>query len=742
MSQIASSVNFQQEARVQRKIPVGAVMTLASLGITERGPIGETTLIFDWPDWQRVYGGYNANGNAAIAAELYFLNGGTRLRQSRVVHCTTSSDPTTKTSTAGTKMLTTSALAAIKGSVTGTAIEPFDLASGDTLKAKVDGGGELTATFTGTAAARENTPAEPYALANGNTLTVKIDAEAVAQSIAFLTAEFVNIAAATAEEVAAVINAKIVGAQSTATAGGTKVTITSDTLGTGSHVEVTGGTANAVLLFNVAQVNGTGNVVDIDAVTAAEVKTVFELAVAGTTVSSVAGKVKIETNTSGAGGSIQVTAAATADDEMGLDNAVHAGSDAGTYNTLKVDAKTDGSWSGEITIRIEASTSTDTDEFKLTVLRNGLAVETWDNLSMTDADANYCETVLNNEDTGSNYIVVTDQAAAVNSPDDLPAAGTSAAMSTGGDGLAALADTDFNGGTSANGKVGLRTFDLDSDIDVIISPDRATSSHHNAMVTYCDITREGRLFALLDPPANTIATAMATYIKTTAALFSLTENGAIYWPRIKIDNPDMGVFGADTKITVPPSGMIAGVYSRTDASKIGGVFDQPAGLDKQYLPVASGLELDTDEVRDINKRGLLFELNCNLISQEEGTPIFIDGARNLDITGNWTSIGAARGIIFVQKKLAPALAFLRHRNLSPKVYNRGYMTVDDFLSALEVEGAFERHSVDFGEALNTAAVQAQRRIKARIGIKQWGVGEFVDVLIGPDNDDLESQLVA
>ena len=48
--------------------------------------------------------------------------------------------------------------------------------------------------------------------------------------------------------------------------------------------------------------------------------------------------------------------------------------------------------------------------------------------------------------------------------------------------------------------------------------------------------------------------------------------------------------------------------------------------------------LETDEVKDINKRALLFPLNVNLVSQEEGTKVFFDGARVLDISGYWNSI--------------------------------------------------------------------------------------------------------
>lgn len=91
--------------------------------------------------------------------------------------------------------------------------------------------------------------AGPYVLVDGQTLTVKIDGQLVAQTITFHTADFVDISAATAAEVAAAITARITGATAAVT-NTTKVTITSSSTGASSSVEVTGGTSNAALGFD------------------------------------------------------------------------------------------------------------------------------------------------------------------------------------------------------------------------------------------------------------------------------------------------------------------------------------------------------------------------------------------------------------------------------------------------------------------------------------------------------------
>lgn len=223
-------------------------------------------------------------------------------------------------------------------SVTGTVVGPWDLEPGDTLLVSVDAdvpGSPDTATFTGTAAAREstNTESTPFNLDNGFILNVKIDGGPV-QAITFVTANFANIDTATAEEVAAVINAQLVGGRATASSSGTKVTITSDKRGSGSHVEVTGGTANAAgaLNFATAVVNGTGNVASIDAVTFLEAKTVIEAAT-DATVTSEGGALKLSSSTTGASSKLLVAAGSTADDDFGLSNATHTGAAASTTVT-------------------------------------------------------------------------------------------------------------------------------------------------------------------------------------------------------------------------------------------------------------------------------------------------------------------------------------------------------------------------------------------------------------------------
>jgi len=106
-------------------------------------------------------------------------------------------------------------------------------------------------------AATLTSAAETYNLTDGFTLTVIVDGGSV-QTATFNTADFSNIALATALEVAAVINTDITGLTADGSSG--SVVLTTDSLGptTYSDLEVTGGTGNAELAFSTTPVVGTG----------------------------------------------------------------------------------------------------------------------------------------------------------------------------------------------------------------------------------------------------------------------------------------------------------------------------------------------------------------------------------------------------------------------------------------------------------------------------------------------------
>ena len=172
---------------------------------------------------------------------------------------------------------------------------PFVFAAADTLVLDIDNGGNETCTFDAAAGYQIDTTSYAVTDQDGLTCIITIDG-GTAQTVTFSGAH------TTAAKIIESINAQITGGSALAST--THVKVVSDTKGTGSSVSVAAGTGD--LTWNAA-VAGTGDVADISAVTAAEIKTVVEADTTGATVTVNAdGSVTISSDTTGTSSEVDV----------------------------------------------------------------------------------------------------------------------------------------------------------------------------------------------------------------------------------------------------------------------------------------------------------------------------------------------------------------------------------------------------------------------------------------------------
>jgi Bacteriophage tail sheath protein len=732
-TQLSSNVGIEEEEPKVRPITAVQTSIVCVVGITERGPLGTPTLVTSFDEYDDYFGGYTTTSEVAHAAAGFFENEGQFLYVIRTVHYTdpTATVPSPATAAAATVMLQTAATGPTAGQQTGSLTETFAFVDGDTFVCDVDGAGDVTSTFNAAAAVSTSSLAENYALVNGQTLLFSVDNGPV-QTVTFLTAEFVAIGAATALEVAAVINAKATGVQASGATG--SVVITSDTVGTDSGIDTFSGTAAATLGFaSPAQDSaGTGDAADASAVTVAELKTQIEGDIPALTITAVAGAVNVASNTTGVGSTIAINATSTMDDELGLDNATHTGTTGAAVNTLKVDGKTMGAYANSIQILIADATSAVATEFDLTVLIDGAIENEYPNLSMIDTDDRYVETILTAE---SNLITATDQDASVS---QRPANGTSSLMTGGNDGLVGIVDADY--GTAITATVGLHTLDEIQDVNLLIIPGQATSVIQNGMITYCEDFREMSMFAILDAPSGSSYTDVVTYFETTSALLGSSEFGAAYWPWVKVTNPTEAVFGNVTDLTVSPAGHIAGVFARTDASTEGGVYLPPAGIEEGAIKGIVGFE--TDQVLDKKKRDFVFPKRINILTSFKGAPRHIDGSRTLKANGNFPYVAQRRGAIFIEQSIKNGIEFARNKNNTKKLRRTVERTVRSFLLLQMKNEAFastdpdEAFFVDFSDKLNPASAVAAGKMYGRVGLAFNTPAEFIIVRFSKDTRKL------
>jgi hypothetical protein len=727
---LSSKIVNQEEEPSLRAIPATKTAVIAAIGITERGPIGVATLCQSWEDYVKNFGSFLLTSDLPLAIwGIYQQDRGAWVYVTRTVHYTDLDAPTHTGVKAAVNIPGTSAVASA-GAVTGSAAAPINLEPGQTLDIHVDedGGGSEVATFDAARATRAGSGLAIVAL-NTLTLLFKIDG-GDQQTVTFTAAE------TTVALVVDKINDTILNGVAVVNAG--EVDIRGSIRGTSGSVEIVGGTALTEIGHTVGTTSGSGDVANINAVTLAEIQAVIAADITTATITVTqegTGEITLTSDTSGVSSSVQVEVASTATG-FGFDNLLHSGTASTTSTTLIATGADEGTYFEALRVVIAAASNGVATYFNMTVQTSaGIILETFPNCQSADDSADdFVEAVVTR--IGSRYMDVADQATTVR-PDN----GTY--TPTGGDdGLTSIDANDYLG--TAAGQTGIHSFDTVETITILTIPGQSGSALHNGMLTYCETDREGLVFAVLDPPASQTPAQIVTYVKTTAALKGASEFGAIYWPEIKVQNPNKTIFGTGDTVTVPPAAWVAGVYSKVDDAREGGIYDPPAGVERGRITGLQGFENDDvlrEEVRDLIVPELI-----NPITALENHGRFIDGVETLKADGNFPTIAERRGVSYMQSRVKDGTQFARHSNNDASLRARLFRTVFNFLRNQMMLGAFRTKEpqtaffVDVSEALNPPSEVALFKVNGRIGLATQKPAKFIIWSWSQDTRALDDEL--
>ncbi len=150
----------------------------SAVGITEMGVIGVRKTVFSKEEYRKYFGGYldNSDSDLSVSVDSFFDNGGTALDVVRTCHYTDISNASSYTAVVGTLALTTYTTGSpTAGAETSSGSEMFELAAADTLLIAVDGGAVQTATFNATAGYLDTADTYPVSDQTGLTLNLSID---------------------------------------------------------------------------------------------------------------------------------------------------------------------------------------------------------------------------------------------------------------------------------------------------------------------------------------------------------------------------------------------------------------------------------------------------------------------------------------------------------------------------------------------------------------------------------------
>jgi phage tail sheath protein FI len=283
------------------------------------------------------------------------------------------------------------------------------------------------------------------------------------------------------------------------------------------------------------------------------------------------------------------------------------------------------------------------------------------------------------------------------------------AAPTGGGGREALY-IGRDGGPGA--RTGLKCFEEIDEIALVAAPGQTSPAVHDAILSHCE-TRKDR-FAILDSP-ETISGGIDKVPKPRDSKY-----GAYYFPWIQVYDPEKG------NVYVPPSGHIAGVYSRVDSER--GVHKAPAN---EIVRGALGLKYNVSK----GEQDLLNPKGINAIRFLNGA-IRIWGARTLSTDPSWRYINVRRLFIMVESSIERATQWVVFEPNDHRLWKRVARTISSFLTLLWRNGALmgtapeQAFYVKCDAETNPPEVIDAGQLVCEIGLAPVKPAEFVIFRIG------------
>ncbi len=288
------------------------------------------------------------------------------------------------------------------------------------------------------------------------------------------------------------------------------------------------------------------------------------------------------------------------------------------------------------------------------------------------------------------------------------AAAAPAAASGGGGREALYIGKDLGPGQRS----GLKCFEEIDEIAIVAAPGQTSPAVADAILSHCE-TRKDR-FAILDSP-ETISGGVDKLPKPRDSKY-----GAYYFPWIQVYDPEKG------NVFVPPSGHIAGVYSRVDSER--GVHKAPAN---EIVRGALGLKYNVSK----GEQDLLNPKGINAIRFLNGA-IRIWGARTLSTDPSWRYINVRRLFIMVESSIERATQWVVFEPNDHRLWKRVQRTITSFLTLLWRNGALMGTSpeqafyVKCDAETNPNEVVDAGQLVVEIGLAPVKPAEFVIFRIG------------
>jgi phage tail sheath protein FI len=613
----------------------------AMIGATERGPLSKPTLVQSWSDYKRSFGEFISTSFLPYCAKRALDQGASFyvVREDHKidgVHQSVVADVTLPTAGGGPSPAT------LVGVVAG----PYALVVGDLLGVKIDGGPAVNSAAVAATPATVQTAAGPFGLADQEWVDLRVGPPTdPVRRITFKTADFSNINAATAQELANVFSRDLPGAKVQIVSAAVK--LSTDVKGTSARLEVVGASAPVVLTalnVSVAVNVGGGNVADLDHVKTSEIIALFVAPTGFTIADDGSGSLKVTGGGTGATHSIQIDGTGTSGttaSKVGLSTTVVAGGASTQVPTIKVAAANPGGWGNRLQVNIGVATQDPESKWRMDVLYKGTIVGSAEEMSMDSTSAQYFAKVLVTATAGQ-WVTATDLAAAIAAPANRPAPGTYS-LAGGEEAVSTMVESDIIG--DSDSRTGINALNPILDCSYVATPGWNTLSMLADADEYCQ-GRADMLYVGVCPPG--ILPAVAVDYRNAANSYAATGSkvdssySALYFSWLDITDPLTNL-----PKSIPCDGEVFAAFGRCQFPWLA-----PAGSQRGQVLGAAKLSypLSADDL------GLLYGVGVNSIWSPPSGALQVYGQKTLEVNPRDTDrINVRRLYIHLKRSIGPAV---------------------------------------------------------------------------------------
>ena len=385
--------------------------------------------------------------------------------------------------------------------------------------------------------------------------------------------------------------------------------------------------------------------------------------------------------------------------------------------TLRIQAFNAGTWGNDLNVSITDSATANL--FDLTIYKGGNTaadiVEQFTDMSMTSSNARYALSVIN---ATSNYVFALDLGSAATGGVRNPAVITNSSLATGANGGAITNITTYT------------PFDVVNTSLTLNVAGRVDATTINAAIAYAEA--RGDIFVVIDGsdlPVGNAATA-STQLQL-ASTYTPSAAAAVYYPRITISDPTVGVNGSSTAArSIGAGGAVAGLFSSTDAAR--GVFKAPAGLQARIAGAVGISALTNAELDLMNTTAA----PVNAIKFIPGTGICVMGARTLKAGNLDKYVSTRRTLIYLKKALTDLTQFAVFEPNNAETRRRLDSTISSFLTAFWSQGGLsgatpqQAFFVQANSENNPQVSIDNGELNIAVGVALQRPAEFIVIKIG------------